>query len=197
MNLTSIYRSLEEIASSSAPLTMSSKSNRANSSSPSSYYPLRCGEVLREFYINASGYQNRTAETFAKSSKQWLADVAAVNAGGGQSCHCSLLLQIPWYPCEVRFCPNPTANRPDEFGNPQPEMYRCGIKTCRKRFEFRFAVRDKLFCLGDFDSTVYSIDDRMSDANDSSEEQRPAASVGDDELPSGDDHNLRPAHDHI
>ena len=32
--------------------------------------------------------------------------------------------------------------------------YRCGIRTCRRRYEFRFAVADKLACLADFDPTV-------------------------------------------
>lgn len=183
---------------------MSSKSNETTTThpGPSSLYPLRCGDVLKELYTNVTANGTRTTAALAKSSKLWLTNMAAVAAGRGQSCHCSLLLHIPWYPCELRFCPNPTANQPDEFGRPQAEMYRCGIKACRKRFEFRFAVRDKLFCLGDFDSAVYPVDGQMFEANNNnnnSVEEQQQASASEDEPTGGgsDEHNLHPVHDHI
>ena len=56
---------------------------------------------------------------------------------------------MPFYPCSVRHCTAPDPANPGKVVN-----YRCGIRTCRRRYEFRFAVADKLACLADFDPTV-------------------------------------------
>ena len=75
-----------------------------------------------------------------------------------QPCHCSLNIFIPWYVCGVRYCPiqQPEQSDPQQQQQQSQNMqrYRCGVRTCRKRYQFSFAVPNHIHCLSDFDPTT-------------------------------------------
>ncbi|OTF71600.1 hypothetical protein BLA29_001928 [Euroglyphus maynei] len=72
-----------------------------------------------------------------------------------QPCHCSLNIFIPWYVCGVRYCPINNQQQSDQQQQSQNmQRYRCGVRTCRKRYQFNFAVPNHIHCLSDFDPTI-------------------------------------------
>lgn len=63
-------------------------------------------------------------------------------AGLWTPCTCLLEMCIGWYPCGLKFCKNKIDNG---IGN--AASYRCGIKTCRKCYQFMYHVQQKQQCL--------------------------------------------------
>lgn len=74
---------------------------------------------------------------------------------------------MPFYPCSVRHCSAPDPSSPGKTVS-----YRCGIKTCRRQYEFRFAVADKLACLPGFDPTLLKETDNVEKEGDSSKQKK-------------------------
>lgn len=73
-------------------------------------------------------------------------------------CTCRVEICIPWYPCEVKYCPRPTAGQTDQTtaGSTlrltdlnRPNRVRCGIRSCKKCWVFYFSVDSKNSCLWD------------------------------------------------
>jgi hypothetical protein len=62
-------------------------------------------------------------------------------------CTCSLEMSIGWYPCGLKYCKGKSDN---SISNPN-SSYRCGIKTCKKSYQFSYYVRQKQQCLWDDD----------------------------------------------
>lgn len=63
-------------------------------------------------------------------------------AGLWTPCTCMLEMCIGWYPCGLKFCKGKIDNG---IGN--AASYRCGIKTCRKCYQFMYHVQQKQQCL--------------------------------------------------
>lgn len=57
-------------------------------------------------------------------------------------CTCSYSLKLEWYPCLLKYC-----RSRDATGKMTP--YKCGIKSCRKGYQFEYFVPQKLLCLWD------------------------------------------------
>lgn len=66
-------------------------------------------------------------------------------------CKCRVEICIPWYPCQVKYCPRPgesdqtTASRLTD----RPNRVRCGIRSCKKCWVFYFTVDSKNSCSWD------------------------------------------------
>lgn len=122
---------------------------------------MRCGEIISNWFnisIHASQQQSTNNGKFLAINEMkkhkilsMLKKLSTINkepdfsANINRPCHCSLTLCIPWYVCGIRYCPDSN------------ELIRCGVHTCRKRFQFRFAVSNKMSCLSDFDPTISSL----------------------------------------
>lgn len=155
-----------------------SVSTQGESSTSNAQTPLatnrKCGELLSAIYHNITNefYNQQTSNSDTTNQTNNSMDQRRTinkqqsesklteffQAYRGMLCECTLSLVIPFYPCSVKYC---QTNDPND-GN-KLISYRCGIKTCRKRYEFRFTVADKLFCLSDFDPSI--VDKNNNDIN--------------------------------
>ncbi|XP_044732499.1 out at first protein-like [Chrysoperla carnea] len=59
-------------------------------------------------------------------------------------CQCHFDICIGWYPCGLKYC----KGKGNDAKNPA-STYRCGIKTCRRKFLFSYYVPQKQLCLWD------------------------------------------------
>uniref|UniRef100_A0A8C4XAS0 Out at first protein homolog n=1 Tax=Erpetoichthys calabaricus TaxID=27687 RepID=A0A8C4XAS0_ERPCA len=57
-------------------------------------------------------------------------------------CTCQYSLRLEWYPCLLKFC-----RSRDNSGKVSP--YKCGIKSCRKGYQFDYYVPQKQLCFWD------------------------------------------------
>lgn len=57
-------------------------------------------------------------------------------------CTCMFEMCIGWYPCGLKFCKGKI-----DTGIGNNASYRCGIKTCRKCYQFLYYVQQKQQCL--------------------------------------------------
>lgn len=72
-------------------------------------------------------------------------------------CQCRVEISIPWYPCEVKYCPRPTAGESDPTTAGtlrlsdlnRSNRVRCGIRSCKRSWVFYFQVDSKSSCLWD------------------------------------------------
>lgn len=148
MNISPLVRKLTTVTS-----DLSSTNQTAKGNITSLPRLRQCGELLQNIYkifANRKFMENMTNITLKRyngHNQKTLNEF--LQAYKGQVCHCSLSLVIPFYPCSVKYCTAKDPNNPEKLIS-----YRCSIKTCRRRIEFRFAVADKLFCLRDLNSMV-------------------------------------------
>ena len=78
-------------------------------------------------------------------------------ANESKPCQCRVEICIPWYPCEVKYCPRPTAGESDPTTAGtlrltdlnRPNRVRCGIRSCKKCWVFYFVADSKSSCLWD------------------------------------------------
>lgn len=135
--MTSAIRKIEP-----QPGSTDSSSMAANMNASRSGVMMRCGDVMATLYQNVS----TILDALSHNSELLQHHRQLFLKTHRQPCHCSLALHIPWYVCAVRYCQNPKSA--------QEHMIRCGIRSCRKRYQFRFSVQNKLLCLSDFDPTL-------------------------------------------
>lgn len=82
------------------------------------------------------------AHSFPPTSPSRCNDVSGLWA----PCICSLEMCIAWYPCGLKYC----KGKPDQNnGITNNASFRCGIKTCRKCYQYSYYVSEKQHCLWD------------------------------------------------
>ncbi|KAH7639324.1 hypothetical protein HUG17_3357 [Dermatophagoides farinae] len=124
---------------------------------------MRCGQIISNWMLN--GDQTESSLNQSSSNKHGLLSSIMMmksmfnnHRHRQQPCHCSLNIFIPWYVCGVRYCPiqQPEQSDPQQQQQQSQNMqrYRCGVRTCRKRYQFSFAVPNHIHCLSDFDPTT-------------------------------------------
>lgn len=70
-------------------------------------------------------------------------------------CTCRVEICIPWYPCEVKYCPRSGQTDQTTAGTlrltdlNRSNRVRCGIRSCKKCWVFYFSVDSKNSCLWD------------------------------------------------
>lgn len=142
-------------------LSLNNDNNTENRDNFDTKTVMRCGEIISDWFnisIHSSQQPspiNGTILSINEVKKNKILSMlkklstnnkeSEFSANINRPCHCSLTLCIPWYVCGIRYCPDSN------------ELIRCGVHTCRKRFQFRFAVSNKMSCLSDFDPTISSL----------------------------------------
>nr|XP_027194812.1 putative uncharacterized protein DDB_G0282129 [Dermatophagoides pteronyssinus] len=135
---------------------------------------MRCGQIISNWMFNNNnnndGHQLESSQV-TNQSNSLLSSILMIKSMFNnhhrhqqqQPCHCSLNIFIPWYVCGVRYCPiQQQQQQSDQQSDQQQQQqqntqrYRCGVRTCRKRYQFTFAVPNHIHCLSDFDPTLSS-----------------------------------------
>lgn len=88
------------------------------------------------------GVDNSVFEALPKASEQVLLPRCVQVGDHGKPCICHYGLSLAWYPCMLKYC----------HSRDRPAPYKCGIRSCQKKYSFDFYVPQKQLCLWDEDS---------------------------------------------
>ncbi|XP_033207526.1 out at first protein isoform X1 [Belonocnema kinseyi] len=96
-----------------------------------------------EVALNAAVQSFSSTRPDSNDTKIYLISKCSDTSNLWAPCTCSLELCIGWYPCGLKFCKGKGENKKSS------NLYRCGIKTCKKCFIFSYHSRMKQNCLWD------------------------------------------------
>ncbi|KAK2505983.1 hypothetical protein MC885_004083, partial [Smutsia gigantea] len=84
---------------------------------------------------------NSVFEALPRASEQMLLPRCVQVGDRGKPCVCSYSLSLAWYPCMLKYC----------HSRDRPAPYKCGIRSCQKKYTFNFYVPQRQLCLWDED----------------------------------------------
>ncbi|XP_055296516.1 out at first protein [Sitodiplosis mosellana] len=133
--------------------TMTAWVNLRQAAPLSQHISTLCTEAADSTYISDFDIRILASKPGASVSKLELAiypfpttqtTLSTCNAVSGlwTPCTCLLEMCIGWYPCGLKFCKGKI-----DTGIGNNASYRCGIKTCRKCYQYLYYVQQKQQCL--------------------------------------------------